>query len=105
MCSTLNLRTKTRSAALAESCAFLAQRNLQPNQLDFSQVLSEEFLQFGRSGNDERVAFDAQHLLVTKVCQGARQRFARCSHLSGEHALGSVEFDFNLRCAAWPWAL
>jgi hypothetical protein len=40
-------------------------------QLDFSQVLSEEFLQFGRSGNDERVAFDAQQFAVTEFCQRA----------------------------------
>src|SRR5215211_6316788 len=106
---------KPRSATLAESCAFLAQRDFKERRfqsvagrfgnrpfltsLPFSQVFSEEFLQFGRPNYNERVAFDAQKLLVAKFCQRTRQRFAGRAEFRRKHAFRSVEFDLNWRCA------
>src|SRR6266581_4106166 len=99
MCSTFRPRTRTRSAALAESCAFLAQHNLQPNQLDFSHALSEQFLQFGRPRNDKRVALDAQKFAIAKFCKSARECFAGCAEFRREHTLRPIQFDLDLAVA------
>ena len=68
-------------------------------RLQFAQISLQQLLQLAWPLHNNGVSCDAQKLLVTKFCQGARQRFARCSHFGGKHALGPVEFNFNLRCA------
>jgi len=83
--------------------AFAHPANLGRSQ--FAEMSLQQLLQIARFSHNNSVAFDAQKLLVTKFCQGARQRFTRCSHFRGKHALGSVEFNFNLRRADGPWAL
>ncbi len=74
-------------------------------KLQFAQISLQQLLQLARPDHNNGVSCDAQKLLIAKFCQGARQRFARRSHLGGEHALGPVEFNFNLRRADGPWAL